>query len=58
MSRFDLDIRLPIPVYRRLELTPAFEYYLYRESALPGNSQYFRFSLNLSFSWEGKHQSW
>jgi hypothetical protein len=58
VSRFDLDLRLPFAVYKHLELAPAFNYYVYSDSELPGSSNYFRFSLNLKYSWQGKHQSW
>lgn len=58
VSRFDFDLRLPFPIYGQLAITPAFNYYIYDESIAPGSAKFFRFSLNLSYSWAGKHQSW
>jgi hypothetical protein len=58
ISRFDLDFRLLFALYKDLKLTPAINYYIYRDSELEGQARYFRFSLGLNYSWSGKHQSW
>lgn len=57
ISRFDLDFRMLFALYKDLKLTPALNYYMYRDSELEGLSRYFRFSLGLNYTWSGKHQS-
>ncbi len=56
LERTDLEVRLLVPAWGELELTPAFNYYNYRDSELPGSADYYRLSLGFSYTWAGKYQ--
>ncbi len=56
VSRLDLDFTLEFPLGETLSFTPAFNVYVYDDSRLQGAAEYQRFSLGLTYSWQGKHQ--
>jgi|GEM_PF-1424103 len=56
-NRADLDLRLHFPLWGALAVSPAFNGYLFQDTQLGGVARYFRFSLGLSYTWQGKHQS-
>lgn len=50
VARFDLDLRLLVPMFHRLNLVPAVNWYSYDDSTLPGSARSLRYSLGLAWS--------
>lgn len=58
VRRLDLDLRLLVPVFGRLDLAPGLNWYLYERTDLVGHSEYLRFTLGLTYRWGDTYQVW
>lgn len=58
VTRLDLELKTPVRLTSTLKLTPAYNVYVYKDSRLPGQAEYQRLSLGLTYRWIGKHQRW
>lgn len=56
VRRADLEVQVQYPLRKALMFTPAVNYYIYDDSALPGSSRYLRMSVGFGYSWGGKVQ--
>lgn len=58
VRRLDLGLRLLVPAFGSLTLSPGFNWYLYDDSELDGDARYLRYSVSLGWSWSGRTQRW
>lgn len=58
VRRLDLGLRLLVPAFGNLTLSPGFNWYLYDDSKLDGDARYLRYSVSLGWSWRGRTQRW